>query len=302
MPHLHLYMSATALAGFAAGEASIYSRLATAFRSAGYEVEPAEDTAANRSAAVTRAGHAIFQMVEPPNPRALCLRRAYHYPFWRLENTNERWRFDVALAPFKPDEIDPVQAKSFTDRWRAKLTGGRPASRQGLIFMPLQGRLLDHRSFQSQSPAEMIETTLAQDPKRRVVATLHPSESYGGAERAMLRRLESKHRRFHLATDSAGLVESCDYIVTQNSSMALTGYLFGKRPVLFAGSDFHHIAASVLHIGIADAFRLATEPPPEVDRYLYWFWQVQSINAGRSDVTAQILARAARHGWPPSGE
>ena len=295
-------MSAVSHASFGTGHTTIFTRLATAFDSAGFQVEPMVDSEAARLQAVASIDHAIFQMVEPPNRRTLCLRRAYHYPFWRLESTNERWRFDVALASYNPTDIDPVAAKPFTDRWRKKLTEGRIATREGFIFIPLQGRLRDHRSFQSQSPLQMIETTLAKDAKRPVVATLHPGETYTPEELSALQSLARRVPRFQLAASSAGLLEACDYVVTENSSMALTGYLFGKRPVLFAGSDFHHIAASVPQIGVAEAFRLVQEPLPDPALYLFWFWQMQSMNAGRDDITAQILARAARHGWPVSTE
>jgi len=33
-------------------------------------------------------------------------------------------------------------------------------------------------------------------------------------------------------------------------------------------------------------------------QYLYWFWQDQSINAGRDDVYGKITARFRRFGWP----
>ncbi len=297
MPKLHLYLPAGYALDVGSGAPTIYSRLAVAFTQAGYSVITRADSDAARHTAILDPGHAIFTMVEPPNKRALCLRRAYQYPFWRLENTNERWRFDVALARFDPRDIDPVPARTFASSWRRKLARAT-ATHEGFIYLPLQGRLTEQRSFQFQSPLAMIETALAQDPHRKLIASLHPKEIYSIAEHQALHRLASRHPRLTIAETSAGLLEACDYVVTQNSSVAFTGYLFGKQPVLFAGADFHHIAASVPRIGIDNAFRQAKEPLRDVDRYLYWFWQIQSINAGRDDVTDQILARAARHGWP----
>ena len=294
---LRLYMSAEFHAGFATSQPTIYTRLADAFTSAGYRVIPCIDTEQARADAIALPGHAIFTMAEPPNHRALTLRRAYQYPFWRLENTNERWRFDVALATFIPETIDLALATPFANRWRSKLAP-TTATREGFIFLPLQGRLTEQRSFQSQSPLTMIETTLAQDAKRPLIATLHPRETYSVAEIDALHRLAARYPRLTIANSSAGLLAACDYVVTQNSSMAFHGYFYGKRPVLFAGTDFHHIAASVPHLGVAQAFRTVTDPLSDPARYLYWFWQIQSMNAGRADIAAQILARATRHGWP----
>ena len=298
MPSLSLYMSSAACTAFAAGEPSIFSRLAEAFRSVGWRVAAREDGDTARQAAIADPDHAIFQMVEPPNRRALCLRRAYHYPFWRLENTNERWNFDVARAPFDPTSIDTAEARPFATRWRKRLWGDRVPTRDGFLLMPLQGRLADHRSFQSASPLAMIETTLAHD-SRPLVATLHPGEAYSQAERDALQALASRYPRLTIANGTSDdLLAACDLVVTQNSSLAFKGYLMGKPAVLFAGCDFHHIGASVPHVGVAEAFRRARFPVTEADRYLFWFWQIHALNAGRDDIAARILARAADHGWP----
>lgn len=298
MPTLSLYMSAAACTGFVAGESSIFSRIAGAFRSVGWSVAAREDSDAARLNARDDPDHAIFQMVEPPNDRALCLRRAYHYPFWRLEKTNERWNFAVARAAFDPTTLDPAEARSFASRWRKRLWADRKPTRGGFLFLPLQGRLTEHRSFQSASPLAMIETTLARD-SRPLVATLHPGETYAQPERDALQTLAGKYPRLTIASGgSDDLLAACDFVVTQNSSLAFKGYLMGKAAVLFAGCDFHHIAASVPHIGVADAFRQAQHPVTAVERYLFWFWQIHALNAGRDDITARILARAADHGWP----
>lgn len=291
-------MSPSACTAFAAGESSIFSRIAEAFRGVGWMVAAREDSDTARLVAIGDPDHAIFQMVEPPNDRALCLRRAYQYPFWRLEKTNERWNFNVARATFDPRTIDISEARAFANRWRNRLGLDPMARRDGFIFLPLQGRLTDHRSFQSSSPLQMIETTLAQD-SRPIIATLHPGETYSHPELAALHALAARYPRLTIADGgSDDLLARCDHVVTENSSLAFKGCLMGKSAVLFADSDFHHIAASVPHLGVAGAFRLAQEPVTEAERYLFWFWQVHALNAGRDDITARILARANDHGWP----
>ena len=52
----------------------------------------------------------LVHMRRPPTPRALVLRRAYHYPFWSIEPVAERWRFAVARARFDPIGIDRGRA------------------------------------------------------------------------------------------------------------------------------------------------------------------------------------------------
>ena len=48
-------------------------------------------------------GWSMSHIKMPPDKRGLCFRRAYHYPFWQIEQTAERWSWDVAQAAFEPD-------------------------------------------------------------------------------------------------------------------------------------------------------------------------------------------------------
>lgn len=244
-------------------------------------------------------GFALGLMAEPVREGQLCLRRAYHYPFWQIEATNERWNFDVAKAAFGAADIDPGLARPFYRRWREKVMGEVSPSRQGFVFMPLQGRLLQHRSFQAMSPIAMIEATLEAEPKRMIRATLHPKESYSAEEIAALEALERRFSRFQVVTgDAKALVAGCDYVVTQNSSVAMTGYFAKKPAVLFAGIDFHHIAGVVARDGVQGAFAKARGEVPDFAAYLYWFCKLNCINGGAPEAEDQIRERFQRHGWP----
>jgi len=206
----------------------------------------------------------------------------------------------VALADFHPESIDPEEARGFTERWRRRLfkNAANAPRRKGFVFVPLQGMLLDHRSFQSMSPLEMLETVLDEMPDRPVLATLHPKEVYTPEETQALDALAARYPRLRLAT--GGTIEAlanCDLVVTQNSAVAFNGYFFRKPAVLFARSDFHHIAASVPHIGVAAAFRAAQDAAPDYDRYLKWFLADNAIAAGSPQAEEQILAALERAGW-----
>jgi len=293
MTDLHLYLPSPLREDTQAGAVNIVSRIIAA---TGLRPVFHGDSDAERARAGGDGLH-LFHMQEPTGPRVLNLRRAYAYPFWRIETTNERWRFDVAQAAFDPGAVDMVEARPFFRRQQARFLGDGPEpSRDGFIFMPLQGRLRDHRSFQAMSPVEMIEATLEQDP-RPIRATLHPREVYDTADRAALDRLKARFPRFKLVQAEAGaLLRTCDLVVTQNSSVALAGFFAKKPAVLFAQIDFHHIAGSVPRDGLAGAFARAGVPAPYVE-YLYWFFRTDCINGGAPDSAEQILRRMRRHSW-----
>lgn len=288
---LNLYLPAHLRADHAAGNVNILSQLIAALP--GWELihRPEEEGAAQ-----PHPGFALTHMQEPLSPQALCLRRAYWYPFWRIEATNERWNFAVAQAVPALADVPKIRARNLHQRLRERVLQGRQITQEGFVFMPLQGRLLQHRSFQSCSPVAMIETSLARD--LRVVATLHPGESYSLAERAALDRL-AEDPRFTLAdAPAADLLSRCDFVVSQNSSLALQAMIAGKGAVLFAGIDFHHPAGSVPRDGLEAAFAKGAEPPQRMAEYLWWFLKVRAIDAQAPDAAAQIRAVLRGQGWP----
>ena len=295
---IHIYLPDQMRRDAVAGQVNIVNRIAAAVAPNGFRLQIHSQTNSEMAKAAARGGPALFHMVEPVTPTGLTLRRAYHYPFWQIEATAARGAFDVARAVFDAAEIDPVMAKSFHSRLRARVLGSENISQGNYVFMPLQGLLRQHRSFQAMSPIHMIEATLEQEPRLPILATLHPKESYDPDELAALTDLEQRFSRFRVAQgDALALLRGCNYVVTQNSGLALNGFLLRKPAVLFGQVDFHHIAGSVPRLGVEAAFAQAKGDPPNFAAYVYWFFKRHTINAGAPEAEDQIRARLRRHSW-----
>lgn len=298
--HLRFFLDPSLRASAEAGRHNFLAKLSLVLRQAGFHIDYCgDDEGALGLARQDDGAYAMFHMRQPIGPRGLVFRRVYHYPFWAIEPQAERWHWHVARSPFQPERIDPEEAARFARFWRKKLFG-RPSpcpEGTGFLYLPLQGRLTEHRSFQSCSPVEMIEKVLALDP-RPVIASLHPKENYGPEDQAALDRLAARHSRLTITTGGMDhLLPACDAVVTQNSSVAFNGFFLGKPAVIFADIDFHHIAQD----GRADpgaALAALRSHRPEYDRYLYWFWQSMAINAGRAEAEDAIRAALRRAGWP----
>lgn len=296
-PTVHFLLEPDLRKAAQAGAHPFIAKMALVLESASFRVAYRDHGDTDRSPETYTLGH----MKVPPSQRGLIFRRVYEYPFWQIEGSAERWEWDVAKARFDPALVSKQDAAPFYAFWQKRLYQDAPSrtSREGFIYVPLQGRLRDHRSFQSCSPLEMIEQCLAHDPSRQVVATIHPNEVYSDAEIAALEALERKHKRLRVDVGNmVPLLQRCDYVVTQNSSVAYAGYFFGKPALLFGKIDFHHIAVQADMDNLAHSFARVAEATPDYAKYLYWFWQDQSINAGRDDVYAKITARFRRFGWP----
>lgn len=279
-----------------AGEHNFINLVAQVTEKARFRVEFCDISESPRQA----NAYSLTHMMPPPDDRGLVFRRVYQYPFWQIENTAERWDWDVARAAFDPDAA-ASDASRFYGFWQKRLFGQMPegATRSGYVYVPLQGRLDRKRSFQACSPLEMVEHCLEHETGRRIVATLHPKEEYSAGELAVLEKMARKHPRLSVGRGQMEThLRDCDYVVTQNSSAAFFGYFFRKPAMLFAKIDFHHIAIRADLTRLSSCFRRVATHAPAFDNYVWWFWQDQSINAGRDDAASNIEARLRRFGWP----
>ncbi len=283
-----------------AGKHNFTNRLRAAFDRVGVEVRLCRNTPAARALSAVQPGYALFHMDAPFHRNALTTRLVYAAPFWQIEASAKRWEWEVARAPFHPETVEPGEARQFQRRQAQAILGGDDTAREpgGFVYVPLQGMLRKHRSFQMCSPVEMIAQTLAHCGDRRVIAGLHPKESYSRGDLAALDALREGDRRLSVVTGQmAPLLRGCAYVVSQNSSVALFAGLVDKPAILFARIDFHHVALNVQDIGIAPAFAAIADHRPDFARYLYWFLKQNTLNAGAPEAEDQILAAVRRHGW-----
>lgn len=283
----------------AAGDHNFIAKVSSVLRGAGYRVEYGGNDTADRAKPMPRNSYAMFHMDGPLLDRTLTFRRVYHYPFWAIEPSNRRWDWHVARSEFPAQDVPRKAADRFYKFWRDRLFSDVPTAPQGFVYVPLQGRLLQHRSFQHCSPLDMLRAVLEHDPDRQIVATLHPKETYSTAEIQALDALERTNPRLTVrVAKMESMLGACDYIVTQNSSVAFDGMFFAKPSVLFAKIDFHHICANVSELSIAGAIKSAPALTPDYAGYVHWFWQKMSINAGHPDAEQHIQTALSRAGWP----
>lgn len=284
-PILNLYLPYHKRAKFAEGQ-SIFGRVAKAVAGAGWQVVPR-----NEYEPVSGEGYHMVHNRPVTSARTLNLRVSYLEPFYRIEATNDRWDWDIAAQPF----VAKAGGDWFLNHWQKHIFADRSIGSDGYIFMPLQGKLDERRHFQATSPLEMIASTLDAAPQSRILATLHPRESYSAT---VLDALANFGPRFALSDrPSLDLLARCDCVVTQNSSLAFHGFFARKPTVLFARIDFHHIAGSVPDIGVKRAFASLTDARP-YGAYLQWFLRDTAISAWAPDAEGRILARLAELGWP----
>lgn len=294
------YLEPALLKSAQAGEHNFLSLITDVLRTSGMGVHFHENTGVARLMAETRPGFSVYHMDPPNHERAVTIRRAYYYPFWRIELSAKRWEWDVALTDFDPRDVNRAEADRFYGYWQRRLYQDMPtrAVRGEYIFMPLQGLIRQRRSFQACSPIEMLERTAARFPNKPIVVTLHPTEDYTSADRLALAQIIGRHPKVEVVERQMEVaLRDCDFVVTMNSSAAFAGFLFGKPAVVFGQIDFHHIAGSVMAVGEDEAFATVRHKP-DFAGYVWWFLQVMAINGGREEASDQIANTLRGYGWP----
>lgn len=295
-PLLRIYLHPPILQTAQAGRQGFLNRMTRLLEDRGWQVSVHRSGEAARRAAPGLPGHALFHMEQPTHDRALTFRRAYHYPFWRLERHGERWSWPIARARFDPGSVDPAAARDFAGRLRHRVLPGPDPVRGDHVLIPLQGRLRQCRSFQTMSPVSMVEAVARTG--RPAVATLHPKEVLDDADRAALQDLARRYSNLTIGGDTARLLRDCAFVATQNSAVAFDGLILEKPVVLFGMSDFHHIALNVAEIGPEEALARADGHRPDFAGYLDWFLRRTSLDMMAPDADARLLAAMRQGGWP----
>lgn len=281
-----------------ADQHNFISKIVQVLRRSGYEVSYHHNSPTERLKAVTRRGYALCEMTPPLNARGVTFRKVYHFPFWQIQTTDKRWEWDVARAAFDPRDCPPQDAERFFRFWQKRTFGNLldGVGDDGFVYVPLQGRLLDHRSFQFCSPLEMVRRTRAACPGRKIIATLHPKEDYSVDERAALGALCKNDPDLSVQLGGRdALLPRCSFLVTMTSSVAFDAMFFGKPSITFGQTDFHHVMLDGM---CADSFAQVRHHAPDYAAYLWWIWQHNAVNAGHASAEEKIAAKLADAGWP----
>ena len=110
--------------------------------------------------------------------------------------------------------------------------------------------------------------------------------------------LAAKNSRISLVKGGMeAALQSCDYVVSQNSGVALSGFFYQKPAILFSKIDFHHIAINVSNIGQKAAFEQVLTHNPAYDEFLYWFIKMNAFKADEEDVGDEIIQNVRELGW-----
>ncbi len=282
------------------GQHNFFNILQKAFEGQGFTAATKLQTKHGGTIARLDRHYHIFDINGASGPRSLNVRKAHFYPFWSLENAGNRYAPRISQLEFNPSEINGIVAQDFFNKICVRNLPAHPEilPKDDFVFIPLQGRLLKQRKWQFSTTNDMINTVLAQEPNRQILVKPHPREDYTAAEKSYIQALSEYPRITITERDTFSLLSQCAYVATQNSAVAFTGFLYQKPAILFANADFHHICQTVKTSDqAAEAFQKISETRPDFEKYIYWYLQMNCINAGRDNAVETILNMARNCGW-----
>lgn len=239
------------------------------------------------------------------HPRVLNTGIAYIYPFWNLDPWGIRALSSIAAMTFDPASVNPVAAAEFSARLRKRLVGARisryPQARelvdlpQGHIAVFLQSET--HRGVGETcylSLRQMLAALLARDDPRVIVVKPHPRDE-DRKTRTYLARLAARDPRLQVVDANIhDILCKAAVAVTINSAVGIEAHLHRVPVVLCGRSDFHHAAVTVtdrFEMDAAIAKAETTDWPHS--EYLHWYFAQQCLNAGKSSLVADFLAKIA---------
>lgn len=311
---LILHLPAASLRAGGEPPSPVYRRLAEAFQARGGTVGMVPLDRLTIAAEV--AADADFHILNHGDlraPRVLNAGLAYVYPFWHFDPQGFRAASSIGGLSFDPARIDGAATQAFFAALRKRLLGNRlsryPQSREktdfpaGCIAVFLQSEA--HRGLRETcylSQSAMLAALSARADPRPIVIKPHPLEPDGRGRAAALDLAARDARVIVTDANIHDILDRAAVTVTINSAVGLESMLHRVPVVLCGQADFHHCAVTVrrdadLNAGIATAE--ATAWP--FARFLYWYFGLNCVNAGKPDMLEDILRRIAATGFDPAG-
>lgn len=145
---------------------------------------------------------------------------------------------------------------------------------------------------------QMIKAPLARADPRPIVIKPHPLDP-DPSTRRFLARIAGRDARITLVDANIhDILAQAAVCVTINSAVGIEAMMQGRPVVLCGQTDFHHGAVTVTSADAMDnaiAQAITTDWPH--DAFLYWYFGLNCLNAGKETLVDDFLAKVAQTGF-----
>ena len=292
-----------------------YKRLERQFRVRGGQVrlfaQDASDPLISAQAIESDADFHLVDFGELQHQRVLNVAASYMHPYWNCDPKGVRSLSSIGKMSFSPSEVDGREARRFGRKLRAKLVAERKTHYKQqdepdedladdciAIFLQREAfrgvqetKYMDH--------GVMINAVCHFEKRRQVVVKQHPLDTSPETDE-MLAEACAKYPNLHVSTANIhDILAKASACVTINSAVGIEGYLHNVPLILCGDADFRHRADVVKapeKMGVALANTLGKRVP--FDKYLYWYFGLNCVDARDDNLLDQVLVRVAQSGFP----
>jgi hypothetical protein len=237
---------------------------------------------------------------------------AYIFPFWNLDPWGIRAHSSIAQLPFDGSTVDREAARPFVARLRKRWVEARKSRYEQPIQkveLPLDciAVFLQTEAYRDVTETchlnlrQMVKSLMARDDPRAIVIKPHPRD-ISPDTRAFLARMAARDPRVQVVNANIhDILAHARVCVTINSAVGIEAMLHGVPVVLCGQSDFHHCAVTVKHPRQMDAAitkALGMRWPHNA--FLYWYFGLNCLSAGKDTLVDDFLQRIKATGFPLS--
>ena len=235
---------------------------------------------------------------------------AYLPPFWHLDPVGMQAESSIGARIFDPSQVPDKAAAAFSDRMRKRYTLARRSRRaqesgiadlpQGAISVFLQGTQPQENGLAYASGEALLRAVAMGSGGRPVLVKPHPL-ALGHDTEVIARVLADGLDVTPTTANVHDMISASVATVSVNSACALEGFLQRKPAILFGPSDFHHLVETVRRPeDFAGALeRVLAQPNVNHERFLYWYFVRNCLNATGPGFAQKVLAIFAEAGFSP---
>lgn len=137
---------------------------------------------------------------------------------------------------------------------------------------------------------EMVKLALEHEPHRQVVVYTEQDVD--------LSAFRNSGRVSVSRSSIDRLLDACAFVISQDSQIALRGFLHRKHCIQMAACGFHHLSRNPYRDQrIKKSFNRVHRDLPEFEKYIKWLFKTQAVNAYDARGVEKMMAKIQNLGW-----
>ncbi|RYG92618.1 hypothetical protein EU803_00495 [Loktanella sp. IMCC34160] len=234
---------------------------------------------------------------------------AYLWEYWHLDPIGTKAFSSIGHMTYDPSSVAPKRTEAFMRNLKNRYVDSRKSKyRQpfvrldlptGAISVFFQGRYPMASGASQHSDSKILRATQEAAGDRPIIVKPHPMSS-DASDRRMVEDLAKEDDRIFLVDANVhDILAASACTISNNSTVALEGFMHGVPAIHCGRSDFHHLAEDGSDLSqLQTAIQKAVGTRHDYDTYLTWYFVKHCIHLRSGKLNEILWDRFARAGFP----